>query len=85
MGDVMRRLFFEGEEFIRSQQQYPRDIGSISPDLPLVPYYNPKKFVIKLAKEIRVHSMREKYKAIFNIGSNKGTNSISNLGPQGSQ
>lgn len=85
MGDVMRILFNEGEASIRSQQQYPWDTGGISPNLPLVPYYNPEKFFISLAKVVWVYRAHEKHKASFNIGSNKETDSISNLGLQGSK
>lgn len=85
MGSFMRRLFVEGEVSTKSHKQYPQGTCSIPPNLPLVPYCNQEKFVIKLVKVIVVHSVHEKYKASFNIGNNKGTNGISNLGLQGSQ
>lgn len=77
-GNVMRRLFNKEEASIKSQQQYPRDIGGISPNLPLVPYYDPEEYFINLAKAVRVYSACEKYKSSFNIGSNKGASSINN-------
>jgi len=38
-------------------------IGSVSPNLLLVLYHNPDKFLSKLIKTIRVHSVHYNYKA----------------------
>lgn len=85
MGNVMRRLFSEGEASNRSPQHYLQGTCSIPPDLPLLPYYNRGNFFIKLAKTIQVHSVHEKYKASLNTKNNKGTSGISNFVLQGSQ
>lgn len=85
MGSVMKRLFDEEEASPRNQQQCPQVTGSIPPDLPVIPYYNPIFLFIKLAKEIQVHNVHERYKASINIVNNKGISGISNLGLQGSQ
>ena len=61
----------------------PRGSGSTPPDLTLVLYNNPGKFVAKFIKVIRVNSVHVKYRK--STANSNGNNSNINLELQGSQ
>jgi len=84
MCDVMRQLFVENDTPYEIQHPNPQSSSSVHPDLPLVLYNSPSKFVAKLLKVIHIHSVHVRYKTGFETSNNSGNSSISNLGLQGS-
>lgn len=54
---AIRRLFAEDDVSKGINDFPPLSSSSISPNLPLVLYHNPDKFLSKLIKTIRVHSV----------------------------
>jgi len=68
----IQRLFAEDYVSKGINDLPPQSSGSVSPNLPLVLYHNPDKFLYKLIKTIRVHSVHVNYKASI---SSSGTSS----------
>lgn len=74
------KLFAEDDVSRRINNLPPQSLDSVSPNLPLVLYNNPNKFLSNFIKIIRVYSVHVNYKA----STSSGGNSSSNVGLQGS-
>lgn len=73
---AIRRLFVENDASNGINDSPYQSSGSISPNLPLILYHNPDKFLTYLIETIRVHSVHANYKASVSSSgtSNSGTN-----------
>lgn len=80
---AIRRLFAQDDVSKGINDLPPRSSSGISPNLPLVLYHNPDKFLNKLITTIRVHSVHSNYKASASSSgtSNSGTNMQGSLQP----
>ena len=63
MNFYIRRLIMEDDASKGINNLPPWSLGSVSPNLPLVLYHNPDKFLPNLIKNIKVHSVHANYKA----------------------